>query len=662
MKQFNYLVSNLQEMEAILYSPEVQSWKLFKSQFVQIFSAKNESNWYVLLGETIRKVIPEVIIVGASSVGEINEGRITTNSTIVLFSFFEKSDLHLYSCNCKAGDEESIGATIVQNIQSLKASIKGLLLLSTPINNDSGRMFNVITSYHPTYPIFGGGAGDYANSKNTLIYDGITCFEQGIVSVAFSGENLDINLHTYLEWHPLSKIMTITGVDGMHVTTIDDKPAFAVYEKLLGIKADDQFFQNSMEFPFLIERNNQTIARTPFFADEKTGAIQLVADVKVGEKFRIGYGNPQMILAESVKIHEKMKAFQPEAIFLYTCICRRFLMQEDVNQETLPFADIAPTAGFYTFGEFCSNSEFNSLLNSTLVAVGFKESTKADAIGLSSAKNTTSLDFDPYTKQHSRILSRLLYFIHETTKELEAQNEKLVLLNEQKNEILGIAAHDLRNPIGLILGFAKLMEDEREGESQNYVSIIISETEKLLRLLNDLLDLSKIESGVYSLNKSEVIYKTIVEQCIRNYQHTADLKNIRIEKELVSSEFLISLDRDKVEQAINNLISNALKFSLPGSVIRVIVTTDSKHIKTQVIDQGLGIKENELRDIFLPFKRSTSRPTAGESSHGLGLAIVKKIIEAHHGWVGVTSEWGIGSTFYFSLPLTDSFDTPIPSA
>lgn len=640
-------------MEAVLGSAEIRTWSRFGSQFVQIFSAKNEADWYEQLGEAIRKTIPGVVVVGASSVGEIKEGKITTNSTIVLFSFFEKSELQVFSCDCKAGEEESIGEAIVQHVQAQKATVKGLLLLSTPINNDSGKMFNVITAHCPAYPVFGGGAGDYANSKNTLIYDGNTCFEQGVVAVAFSGAALEIDLHTYLEWHPISKFMTITGVEGMHVTTIDDKPAFAVYERLLGIKADDQFFQNSLEFPFLIERNGRTVARTPFFADEKTGAIQMVADVTVGEKFRIGYGNPQMILAESVKIHEKMKVFQPEAIFLYTCICRRFLMQEDVNQETLPFADIAPTAGFYTFGEFCSNAEFQSLLNSTLVAVGFRESVRTEPAKLVSAKKTNDLDADPYTNQHTRILSRLLYYIHETTKELEDQNEKLLLLNEQKNEILGIAAHDLRNPIGLIQGYARLMEETTTGETQHHVRVILSETDKLLRLLNDLLDISKIESGVYALNKSEVIYKTVVEQCIRNNQAAADAKDIRIEQDLEAGDCAILLDRDKMEQAINNLISNALKFSRPGSAIKVCVTSDGEHIRTLVSDHGLGIQATELGDIFLPFKRSSSRPTAGESSHGLGLAIVKKIIEAHHGTVEVSSEWGVGSTFCVTLPRRD---------
>ena len=650
MKQFNYQVSNLQELEALLNTPEFQSWKTFRSQFVQIYSANNEPEWYALLGETIRRVIPDAIIVGASSVGEINEGRITTNSTIVLFTFFEHAYLQLSSFECKAGEEEQVGETLVHNLQSLNVSIKGLLLLSTPISNDSGKLFNILNAYHPEYPIFGGGAGDYANARRTLIYDGTVCHEQGLVAVVFSGEDLHIDLHTYLEWHPLSKVMTITGVEGLNVTTIDDKPAFSVYQKLLGIKADEKFFQNSLEFPFLIERYGQTIARTPFFADIKTGNIQLVADVKVGEKFRIGYGNPHMILAESVLIHEKLRQFQPEAIFLYTCVCRRFLMQEDVDQETLPFASIAPTAGFYTFGEFCANSEFHSLLNSTLVAVGFRESTPRDESIPTFSTVSSTLELDPYSKQHTRILSRLLYFINETTRELEAKNENLILLNEQKNEILGIAAHDLRNPIGLIQVYAQMVAESIEGEPKNYVNIIISETEKLLRLLNDLLDISKIESGVYTLNKTETNYKTVVELCIRNNRHAAELKGISIQQELEAGDRLITIDGDKIEQAINNLITNALKFSNSGSTIKVILSGDSTYIKTAVVDQGLGIKEQELKTIFLPFKRSSTLPTAGESSHGLGLAIVKKIIEAHGGLLHVESKWGVGSTFSFTLP------------
>jgi len=444
MKQINYKISSIANLCEILQSKEIVSFCKFQSQLVQIYSAKNDAKWYQSIGNEIKKVFPSSVIVGASSVGEICDGKMFTDSTAIIFSFFENSSLHIFSYECKPGREIAIGKALIKDVESLKVDVRGMLLLSTPVTSDAGKLFNSITAYNLSYPVFGGGAGDYANKRKTLVFDGMHCYEKGLISVVFSGDSLHIEPFTYLGWQPLSKEMTITEIGEMSVKSLDGNPAFSVYEKYLGIKADDSFFLNSLEFPFLFYRNGQIIARTPFFVNEKDGSIQLVGDVQVGEKIRIGYGNPQMILAESVHIQKQMQDFNPEAIFLYTCICRRFLLQQDANLETLPFNSIAPTSDFYTFGEFCSNGTVNSLLNSTMVAVGIREGangkdTERDESVL--AKNAKP-KFDPYTNQLSRILSRLLYFINVTTKELEEQNQLLKSLNEQKNEFLGIAAHD----------------------------------------------------------------------------------------------------------------------------------------------------------------------------------------------------------------------------
>ena len=653
MKQYNYIVPGIDFLYGLLQSEEIASCGHFRSQFIQIYSGKNDSDWFISLGEVIRKAFPSAVIVGASTVGEIFEGKIKTNSTIVLFSFFEDSLLNSFSYEGKPGSEESVSKALLKSLEALKTDVKGLLLLSTPVSNNSGKMFNMLTAGELSYPIFGGGAGEYSNRKHTLVYDGSLCYRQGFVAVAFSGSTLSIELQTYLEWHPLSQEMTITDVDEMLVKTIDDKPAFSVYEQYLGIKADENFFQNSMEFPFLINRYGQTIARTPFFANEEDGSIQLVADVRKGEKFRIGYGNPQMILAESLHIQKKMMDFKPQAIFLYTCICRRFLMQQDVDLETLPFNKMGPTAGFYTFGEFCSNSKLHSLLNSTLVAVGFREGAKDEEQeqGQSRPADRMSSEIDPYINQHSRIISRLLYFIHETTRELEKQNKELNILNEQKNVFLGIAAHDLRNPISNIRGFSQLLEEEIGGEPREYAAIITNESSRMLHLLNNLLDISKIEAGNLDLNKTEADYVAMVRERIRLNELLAKNKGILLVGDFESPIQKLFFDIEKMEQVLNNLIGNAIKYSYPDSTITVKVYCDHQQIVTQVIDQGQGIPEKDINELFRPFKKAGSKPTGGESSHGLGLAIVRKIVEGHCGKVGVTSEWGKGSVFYFNLPM-----------
>jgi len=656
MKQYNYNISGIESLNDLLQLEEITSFSDCQSQLIQIYSAKNDSEWYQSLGNAIRKVFPLAIIMGASSVGEIIEGKIITNSTVILFSFFESASLNMFSYECKPGSEEIIAETLIKEIESLDLDVKGMLLLSTPISNDAGKFFNKITSNDLNYVVFGGGAGDYANMRNTLVFDGTHCFKQGVISVVFMGNDLCIEALTYLGWHPLSKEMTITEIGEMSIKTIDGNPAFSVYEKYLGIKADENFFQNCLEFPLLLNRNGQTIARTPFFVNEKDGSIQLVADMQVGEKFRIGYGNPQMIIAESVNIQQKMQDFHPDAIFLYTCICRRFLMQDDVDLETLPFDRIAPTAGFYTFGEFFADCNSKALLNSTMVAVGFREGYKdkvtkhQEPIKKEVVKSNS--DSDPYRNQHTRILSRLLYFINVMTKELEERNQLLKTLDEQKNEFLGIAAHDLRNPIGIIQGFSQILNDLVSDGHQKFTGIIIKESTSMLNLIDDLLDISKIEAGKLDLKIIEVDYIALVEQNIKMNGFLAQNKNIKIVSDFEIPRQILSIDNGKIEQVLNNLIGNAIKYSFPESTIMVKVFTKDNQIVTQVIDQGQGIPEKEIEGIFNPFKRTSIRPTGGENSHGLGLAIVKRIIEGHNGDFGVASEIGKGSTFYFALGIT----------
>jgi len=653
MKQLNFIVSELESLEGILQSEEILSNRETKSLLVQIYSAHTENNWYESIGSSIKKVFPTALIIGASSVGEIYQGKINISSTVILFSFFQVSELKLFSYDCPLGMEEAIGEKLHEDIENLNVDVKGALLLSNPINYDAGKMFNTLTKNGAYYPIFGGGAGDYDNKKMSVVYDGISCNKQGFVAVVFYGSELFVENQTYLDWFPLSKEMVITDADEKYVRSIDGQPAFSVYERYLGIKADDKFFINSLEFPFLLNRNGHIIARTPFFANKEDGAILLVADIAKGEKFRIGYGNPQVILSEGLKIQEHIEHFRPEAIMLFSCICRRFLMQQDVDKETLPYENIAPTAGFYTFGEYFSNDTFHSLLNSTIVVVGFREGSVDREAKNQSPLSSSLMAFssDPYSNQHTRILSRLLYFINETSKELENQNRLLYDLNGMKNEFLAIAAHDLKNPINTILGFSQLLAEELDGNQKYFANIIEEESAKMLRLLNDLLDITQIESGKLVLNKEVNEYIGFIDKLIASFEILAQKKGIQLIKDFQFSSFSLSFDPDRMQQVLGNLLSNAIKYSYPGTIVTINIKLDNGMLITEVIDNGQGIPEDEIEQIFKPFKRARSKPTAGESSHGLGLTIVKKIIESHGGELGVTSKWGIGSVFFIKLPV-----------
>lgn len=237
--------------------------------------------------------------------------------------------------------------------------------------------------------------------------------------------------------------------------------------------------------------------------------------------------------------------------------------------------------------------------------------------------------------------------------ELKKTNEDLNLLNEQKNEFLGIAAHDLRNPIGAVRAFAEMMihypfTDEQKS---NFLQKIYETSDFSLKLLNELLDISKIESGKLDLNKQETDYKAFLAETIELNQLYATKKKIDIKLDYTNSLEALYFDKDKLSQVINNFLSNAVKYSPEKTSIIVKVSQKDNQLLTEVIDQGQGIPPQEMDKLFEPFQTTSVKATAKEKSTGLGLAITKRIIEGHGGKVGVTSKPGLGSNFYFELPL-----------
>lgn len=225
-------------------------------------------------------------------------------------------------------------------------------------------------------------------------------------------------------------------------------------------------------------------------------------------------------------------------------------------------------------------------------------------------------------------------------------------INDQKNTFLGMAAHDLRNPISSIRGFSELMlEGGLDEESINeFLTMINTASNEMLVLLNDLLDVSHIESGKFELNKEqEDIFNVVKRRCFL-FGPTADKKNIILQEEF-APQGALSFDAGKIGQAIDNFISNAIKYSPPETTVTIRLTEQENGVKFSVQDQGPGISEDEESRLFKEFSKLSSQSTAGEKSTGLGLAITKKIVEAHGGEIGVESHAGQGSTFFFTLPV-----------
>ncbi|MBN2830590.1 MAG: HAMP domain-containing histidine kinase [Candidatus Cloacimonetes bacterium] len=239
-------------------------------------------------------------------------------------------------------------------------------------------------------------------------------------------------------------------------------------------------------------------------------------------------------------------------------------------------------------------------------------------------------------------------------KELNKAMHILEKLNQEKNELLGIAAHDLRNPIGAIKSFSELILEDKDytvaDDLKDIIKMIHKSSDYMLYLITNLLDISTIEAGKLTLSIKEWDYLELVRESFNINRHYASTKKIKLFLDITNESLLIKIDHNKIMQVLNNLIGNAIKYSPENTEVIVRISETSNSIKTEIVDQGVGIAGNELNLLFKVFSKTSSKPTGNEVSTGLGLAISKRIIEGHDGTIGVESKIGEGSTFWFILP------------
>jgi signal transduction histidine kinase len=258
--------------------------------------------------------------------------------------------------------------------------------------------------------------------------------------------------------------------------------------------------------------------------------------------------------------------------------------------------------------------------------------------------------------QHTeQALHREMWELAEAQHTLTQQKQALEELNAEKNRFIGMAAHDLRNPLFAVSSFADVLKRREPLTPRQLVAVeqIQATVRSMKRLVDDFLDASKIESGTLQLRRAECDIASIARACVDVLRAAAEQKQIALQLD-GEPEARAFADGDKIGQVVTNLVSNALKFSPIGSTVTVGIARTAQLVELAVRDEGAGIAADELHLLFRPFSMTTTDSTAGESRTGLGLAICRRIIEEHGGTIAVESVPGRGSTFRFVLPLEPS--------
>jgi len=296
------------------------------------------------------------------------------------------------------------------------------------------------------------------------------------------------------------------------------------------------------------------------------------------------------------------------------------------------------------------------------------------------------------------VLGLLMYFINRTTKRFDTLSKNIVALGagkdipsqlggadelamldhvvhavskalqeaeRSKQEVLAMVTHDLRSPLtSLQLTLNMLASGTMDNSSEKSRNMLVradSSVGKLIQLINDLLDIDKIESGKFALDIQEVEDSSLISQAVDLIQHSADTRAIKIEA--IPANIDVHCDEERIIRVLTNLLSNAIKFSPDNSTVTVCTSLQGNNILFEVKDQGRGMPAGEEDKIFERYHQVNSANEAEKKGSGLGLTICKALIEAHNGTIGATSKEGAGSTFWFKIPIggnRKSGDQPSP--
>lgn len=244
------------------------------------------------------------------------------------------------------------------------------------------------------------------------------------------------------------------------------------------------------------------------------------------------------------------------------------------------------------------------------------------------------------------------------TAEVQEQAERITDLSRQKDQLLGMVAHDLRTPLTGMLGFAEVaISDLQAGSATEHtledLLVIRQSAQEMSELLNDLLDVSRLEAGKLRIDLRPIDLAGRIREDRRRYEMWASSKEIGFSAKAPAGALWVLADPKRLQQVLNNLVSNAIKFSTSGGAIALRLKASSTRVEVSVQDSGQGIAPEDLEKVFASYEQTKTQATAGEHGAGLGLSIAKKLVELHGGEIWVESKPGVGSRFTFSLQRTE---------
>jgi diguanylate cyclase (GGDEF)-like protein len=416
MKLINHTFTNIDSLEKFITNDLSSSQTLL----IQIFSGTEDLFLLQTVLDFLKNILPHSKIIGSSTTGEISNGKILEKSITLSFSSFDHTNIEVnYFKTC----DYSTGVEIAEKL--IKEDTKVAIAFAESLKTDTESFLNGFSSLNKDVILCGGNAGDNYNfQKVYLIYEDIIYFN-GVVIATLNSKIL-IALNNYiLEWFPIGKEMTVTKAKDNILYEIDGVRTIDIYSKYLGEDIIKDIPASAIEYPFIKGEDDVEVARAVVGLGEN-GSMIYAGHFKVGDKIKFAIGNINSIKNRAVHLQNKIKQYPVEATFIYSCSVRKIFMQEHVQYEFEKVEEIAPTCGFFTYGEFFHSHSKQQLLNITTTTLSLSENNSLNI------KDLKEKDIPLKTST----LEVLVHLVNSTQKELMEQ--KKIIQEQTIDELSGL--------------------------------------------------------------------------------------------------------------------------------------------------------------------------------------------------------------------------------
>ncbi len=649
---------------------------------VQVSSGKISSENFRYIRECIKKVLPNALVAGASSVMQQYEGEFTQDLTVFGITYFEKSEISLfeYLFTGSKGEYSSAAAALSSQVRE---DTKGILLLTNAVRFNIERFIRECNRHISHIPIFGGIASDNEPYENFTIFTQNRVFEgEGFIAVIMHGDSLNVSCNYFFDWVPIGKEFTVTKAEGRYLQELDGEPLKSIYSKYFGPMCEERFQKITLSHP-LIRSSKEfgSVARAMLRWDGKKGFFS--GELREGEKVQIGFGHYRRMMNHYEVIPEVYKNLPAEVAWYYICISYRNGYEDILRHASKFFKETHKMHAMMTFGEFSHKDGKNSYLNFTLTRVALsedidarlelesfipkldsKDELLATLSTLVSSSSHEIIDLNRYLESEVEKRTKELAELNESLErrialEVKKNREKDKLLYHQSKlasmgEMINNIAHQWRQPLNII---ALVMQDlSLKAHVGNISPEAIVHAEKkiheTLKYLSDTID----DFRNYASNGKEYEHPGAFEVCkairetVRLISVVLEDEKIRLKLSLPEDEAIVQGSPNDLKQVLLNLIYNAvdaLKEKRPQEPTIKIAVKYNESVNISVKDNGGGIDKGIIDKIFEPYF-TTKYQARGT---GLGLYMSKMIVEKRLSGRITARNTRRGALFWIELPF-----------